>query len=76
MHWTCKSLLCTERVIDVTYTIVKVYGTELDDVIKRHSNVIPIWRTSAMEVAALLKNLRSNVNNVQEKKCIMGVRSR
>ena len=53
--------------MDVTYTIVKVYVTERNDVIKRHSNVITIWRTSAIEVAALLKNLRSEMKGVQEK---------
>ena len=41
--------------MDVTYAIVKVYVTERNDVIKRHSNVITIWRTAAMEVTALLK---------------------
>ena len=35
--------------------IVKVYFTECYDVIKRHSYVITIWRTSAIEVAALIK---------------------
>ena len=40
--------------MDVTYAIVKVYVTERNDVIKRHSNVITTWRTSAIEVTALL----------------------
>ena len=40
--------------MDVTFTIVKVYVTERNDVIKRHSIVITIWRTSAIEVTALL----------------------
>ena len=41
--------------MDVTYTIVKVYVTECNEVIKSHSNVITIWRTSAVKVTALLK---------------------
>ena len=45
--------------MDVTYAIVNVYVTERNDVIKRYSNVITIWRTSAIEVTALLNNLRS-----------------
>ena len=47
--------------MDVKYAIVKVYITEHKDVIKPHSNVIPIWRTSAIEVTALLKNQRSKM---------------
>ena len=39
--------------MDFTYAIVKVYVTERNDVIKRQSNVITIWRTSAIEVTAL-----------------------
>ena len=58
------------------YAIVKVYVTERNDVIKRHSNVITIWQTSAIEVTALLKNLRSEMKGVQEKKSIMGMRGR
>ena len=54
--------------------IVKVYFTECYDVIKRHSYVITIWRTSAIEVAALIKNLCSEMKCVQEKESIMGVR--
>ena len=42
MHWWLR----TSR------TIVKVYVTERNDVIKRHSNIITIWRTSAIEVTA------------------------
>ena len=38
--------------------IIKVNGTESNDVIKRHSNVITIWWTSTIEVTALLKNIR------------------
>ena len=38
--------------MDVTYVIVKIYVTERNDVIKRNSNVITIWRTSAIEVSA------------------------
>ena len=60
--------------MDVTYTIVKVYVTERNKVIKCHSNVITIWRMSAMEVTALSKNLRSEMKDVQEKESIMGVR--
>ena len=62
--------------MDVTYAIVKVYETERNDVIKRQSNVITIWRTSAIEVTALLKDIRSEMKGVQEKESIMDVRSR
>ena len=58
------------------YTIVKIYITERNDVIKCHSNVITLWQMSAMEVTALLKNLHSEIKDVQEKESIMGVRSR
>ena len=62
--------------MDVTFAIVKVNVTERNDVIKRHSNVITIWRTSAVEVTALLKTLRSKIKGVQEKESIIGVRGR
>ena len=53
----------------VTYAIVNGYVTD--------SNVITIWRTSAIKVTALLKkNLRSETKGVQEKESIMGVRGR
>ena len=39
--------------MDVKYAIIKVYVTERNDVIKRNSNVITIWRASAIEVTAL-----------------------
>ena len=54
--------------IDVMYAIIKVYVNERNYFIKRHSNVIIIWRTSAVEVTAL-KSLRSDIKGVQEKKC-------
>ena len=57
----------------VTYAIVKVFVTERNDVIERHSNVIIIWRTSAIEVNALLKYLRSEMKGVQEKKNLLWV---
>ena len=60
----------------VTYAIVKVFVTERNDVIERHSNVITIWRTSAIEVNALLKHLCSEMKGVREKELIMGVRGR
>ena len=60
----------------VTYEIVKFYVTERNDIIKRHSNVITIRRTSAIEVTALLKNLHSETKDVQEKESVMGVRVR
>ena len=41
--------------MDITYAIVKVYVTDRNDVIKRPSNAITIWRTTAIEVTALLK---------------------
>ena len=53
--------------MDVAHAIVKVYVTERNDVIKPHSNAITIWRTSAIEVTALLKKLRSEMKGVQEK---------
>ena len=62
--------------MDVTYAIVMVYIIERNDVIKHHSNVITIWRTSAIKVAALLKNLLSEMKGVQEKESITGVRGR
>ena len=60
----------------VTYEIDKFYVTERNDIIKRHSNVITIRRTSAIEVTALLKNLHSETKDVQEKEYVMGVRVR
>ena len=59
--------------MDVTYAIVKVYVTERNDVMKRHSYVITIWRMSAMEVTSILKNLCSEMKGVQEIESIMGV---
>ena len=44
----------------VTYVIVKVFVTDVN-VIKRHSNVITVWRTSAIEVTELLNNQRSEM---------------
>ena len=44
-------------VMGVTYAIFKVGVTELNDVIKHHRNVITIWRTSAIEMTALLKKI-------------------
>ena len=62
--------------MDVTFAIVKFYVTECNDVIKRHSNVITTWRTSAIEVTALFKNLCSEMKSMQEKESVMGVRDR
>ena len=62
--------------MDVTYAIAKVYLTERNDAIKRHSNVITIWLTLAIQVTALLKNPRSEMKGVQEKESVMGVRGR
>ena len=59
--------------MDVTYAIVKVYITIRNDVIKRHSNVITIWRTSGIEVTALLKKSTSEMKGVQEKEFIISV---
>ena len=42
-------------VMDITYAIIKVHLTEPYDVIKHHSNVITIWRTSAINVTAWLQ---------------------
>ena len=63
-------------VYGVTYVIVKVNVTERNEIIKRHGNVIRIWRTSAIKVTALLKYLRSGMKGVQEKESVMGVRGR
>ena len=42
---------------------------------KRNSNVLTIWRTSAIEVTALFKKkMRSEMKDVQEKESITGVR--
>ena len=63
--------------MDIPYSIVKVYVTERNDVIKRHSNVITIWRTSAISETELLKeSLLSEMKGVQEKDSITGVRGR
>ena len=60
----------------VPYAIVKVYVTEHNDVIKPHSSVIAIWRMSAIKVTLLLKYLRSEMEELQEKESFMGVRGR
>ena len=65
--------------MDVKYAIVKVYVTECNDVIKRHSNVLTVWQMSAIKATALLKikkNLHSEMKSVHEKECIVGVRGR
>ena len=41
----------------VMYAILTVYVTKRNDIIKRLSNVITIWHTSAIEVTTLLKVL-------------------
>ena len=56
--------------------MVKVYVTECSDVIEWHSDVVTIWRTLAIKVTALLKNLRSEMKDVQEKESIIGMRVR
>ena len=53
--------------MDVAYAIVKVYVTECNDIIERHSDVVTIWWTQAIEVTALLKNLHSEMKGVKEK---------
>ena len=62
--------------MDAMFVIVKVYVTERNNVIKRHNDVIAIWRTTAIEVTALLKSLLSEMKGIQDKEFIMGVRSR
>ena len=57
--------------MDVTYAIVQVYVTESNDVIKRHSIVITLWRTPPIELTALSKHLRSEMKGVQEKESIV-----
>ena len=47
-----------------------------NDVIKRHSNDITIWRTSAIEMTALFISLRLEIKDVQKIQSIMGVRGR
>ena len=54
MHW----LLWTSRTLSLMFT-------ERNGAIKRHINVITIWRAPAIEVTALLKNLRSEMKGVQ-----------
>ena len=53
--------------MDVTFAIVEVYVTERNDDMERNSNVITMWRTSAIELTAVLNNLRSEMKGVQEK---------
>ena len=62
--------------MDITYSIIKDYVTEHNDVIKRNSNVITICQMSAIQVTALSKNLGSGMKGVQEKESIMAVRGR
>ena len=62
--------------MDFTYAIVRVYVTERIDTINRHGNVITVWQTSAIEVTALLKHLRSEMKGLQEKESIVGVGDR
>ena len=57
--------------MNVEYAIVKVYVTDRNDVIIRHSNVIKVRRMSAIEVTAFLKILRSEMKVGQEKESIM-----
>ena len=56
--------------MDVMYAIFKVYVSERNDVIKRHNNVIAIWRTSAIEITALLKSLCTKNESCAKKKKI------
>ena len=58
--------------MSVAYAIVTVYVTERNDVIKRHNNVITIWLTSAIEVTALLENLRSEFKRYAGKRIYHG----
>ena len=45
-------------------SIIEVYVTEHNDIMKCYSNIITIWRTSAIEVTALLKDLGPVVQSV------------
>ena len=56
------------------FAIVKIYVPELNDVIKHHSNVITIWRTSEVEVTALLKQYVQKWKMCKNKESIIGVR--
>ena len=62
--------------MNVTYAIVKVYVPERNDVSERHTNVITIWWTPAIEVTASLTKLPSEMKGAQEKEYVMGVRGR
>ena len=62
--------------MDFTYAIVKVYVTERNDVIKRHSNVITVWQASVIWVTALLEKSTFRNKRCEEKESITGVRSR
>ena len=52
--------------MDVMHVIVKIYVTERNEVIQRHSTVTTIWPA----------NERSKMAGVQEKESIMGVSGR
>ena len=56
--------------MDVTYVIGKIYVTERNDALKRNSNVITIWRTSAIEVTSLSKKIYVQKWKVCEKEII------
>ena len=46
------------------------------NVVKHYSNVITTWQRSAVEVTALINNLHSEIEGVQEKESVTGVRGR
>ena len=54
-NWEFSHVWCALVIMDASYAIVKVDVTEHNDVTKSHSNIITMWRTSAIEVTALLK---------------------
>ena len=56
------------------YAIVKADISEHDNVTKRHCNVITIWRTSGIEVTALLKKSTLRNERNARKEFIIGVR--
>ena len=57
--------------MNVTYAIVKVYIIERNDVIKCHSNVITIWRTSATEMTTLLNQSTDSPKSLLACKVLM-----
>ena len=60
--------------MDVTYATVKICVTECNDVMKRHSHLNMVDVSNRSD--CIIKNLRSEMEGVQEKESIMGVSGR